>query len=115
MLARTHGWPAVGQVQPDSTPQNAEQPSPETVLPSSQASPRSTMPLPHTSSGTQGAPVRGQAHPDSTALQSPAQPSPLAEPPSSHASPLSIRPLPHTPSGTHAAPALGHAQPASTA
>lgn len=46
---RTHGLPGSGQTYPSSTsPQFEVQPSPVFVLPSSQASPCSCFPLPHT-------------------------------------------------------------------
>src|SRR5439155_814540 len=100
--------------------QSPEQPSPETVLPSSQTSPRvgSRMPLPHTSSDLQFAEQpspetllpSSQTSPWSVSttllphvssdLQSPEQPSPETLLPSSHASSGVTTPLPQ-PSGSH--------------
>jgi hypothetical protein len=57
-IAATHASPAVGQTQPDSRWQVAEQPSSGVVLPSSQVSVPSILPLPHVTICTQSCPWR---------------------------------------------------------
>ena len=76
-------------------------------LPSSQASPVSTLPLPH---WAQPCPGTGQTQPDSI-WQAALQPSPPVRLPSSHASLLSLTRLPQASQGM---PATGQANPGST-
>src|SRR3954463_4306801 len=72
--------------------QFAEQPSPLTLLPSSQFSLALLEPSPHCS---QGWPGNGHDQPPPCSLQAEVQPSPSTLLPSSHCSLLSLAPLPH--------------------
>src|SRR5438876_1188589 len=78
-------------IQPGSTPQAAEQPSPSAVPPSSQASAPARMPSPQVVVQTDGSPL--QLKPGST-MQTPEQPSPFARLPSSQSFVASTTPLP---------------------
>src|SRR5947207_662882 len=80
---------------PPSTMQVDEQPSPLSRLPSSHSSPPLLCRSPH--AGTPGRPGTRHSKPGSTVLQSLEQPSPLALLPSSHASVAPRMPSPQTP------------------
>jgi hypothetical protein len=81
-----HGMPAVGQYQPGSKiEQSAEQPSPATTLPSSQASPGERFPSPHFKVEVHLPPCAGQSKFGSFAHR-PVQPSPGSAFPSSQVS-----------------------------
>src|SRR5690625_7629310 len=71
----TQGLPGVGHDQPSSMAQVLEQPSPSSVLPSSQVSPGLTMPSPQTIS-KHGLPASTQSQPSSI-WQVSEHPSPL--------------------------------------
>ena len=100
--------PVPEQVAPGSIWQLLEQPSPLTVLPSSQAS----LPLRTLSPqiGTQGLPGTGQRQPASTAEQLAAQPSPDPVLLSSQASVGASRPSPQMAVSKHALPMFGQTQ-----
>src|SRR5690242_17825106 len=89
-----------------------EQPSPETVLPSSQNSISFLIPSPHTgcvafTHAPPTPPAFGHVYPGSVDLQSAAQPSPATVLPSSHASlPVTFR-SPQTIVETHNCPGVG--------
>jgi hypothetical protein len=80
----THGCPTVEQSAPGSFWQVLEQPSPLTVLPSSQVSLPVRILSPH--NGVQRLPGTRHSHPASMVLQSAEQPSPLTVLPSSQVS-----------------------------
>src|SRR5438552_16646647 len=83
---------------PDSSRQVLEQPSPSTLLPSSQVSPPLIRWSPQI--GTHRLPGTRQCHPGSTVVQSAAHPSPDAALPSSQASTPLRTPSPQTASRT---------------
>jgi hypothetical protein len=96
------------QLQPGSTRQVDEQPSPLFVLLSSHCFPSSTMPFPQM--GMHGFPGTGHSQPGSMLMQSPAHPSPLTVLPSSQTL-FDVRiPFPHVPSYTQRCPGVVHFQ-----
>src|SRR5947208_2721218 len=125
-----HFWPAFGvwtqstasdcgtvlQVNPPSTLQASEQPSPFLLLPSSQSSPVSTLPFPQTILQAVVAPLAARpgtrhCHPDSTVLQSAEQPSPELLLPSSQTSGDVTMPSLHLALRTQAWPMFWQSQP----
>src|SRR5262245_45159923 len=88
------GGVGVAQSKLGSVWQVPEQPSPGIELPSSQVSGASTMPSPHQTCRTHGAPTVGHCQPSSIAHDD-EQPSPDVALPSSHCSPASRMPSLH--------------------